>query len=170
MAQPVKNPPAMQEDLGSILGLGRSPGEGNGYPLQYSGLENSTDCTVHESQGVRHNWVAFTQGIQSSETWLFHLKICIRYFAVLLPVTVAHSSSFPYAPWHKLYILHPLTCPSFCPGHLGWFPFVVLQCCGYFLVCVSWCMWNCTVQRQKCHVGEGVNVRIGRAVPNDFPK
>ena len=30
-------------DLGSILGLGRSPGEGNSYPLQYSGLENSTD-------------------------------------------------------------------------------------------------------------------------------
>ena len=30
-------------DLGSIPGLGRSPGEGNGYPLQYSGLENSMD-------------------------------------------------------------------------------------------------------------------------------
>ena len=28
-------------DLDSILGLGRSPGEGDGYPLQYSGLENS---------------------------------------------------------------------------------------------------------------------------------
>ena len=34
-------------DLGSIPGLGRSPGEGNGYPLQYSGLENSTDYIVH---------------------------------------------------------------------------------------------------------------------------
>ena len=33
--------------LGSIPGLGRSPGEGKGYPLQYSGLENSTDYTVH---------------------------------------------------------------------------------------------------------------------------
>ena len=30
-------------DLGLILGLGRSPGEGKGYPLQYSGLENSRD-------------------------------------------------------------------------------------------------------------------------------
>ena len=30
-------------DLGSISGLGRSPGEGNGYPLQYSCLENSMD-------------------------------------------------------------------------------------------------------------------------------
>ena len=34
-------------DLGSIPGLGRSPGEGNGYPLQYSGLENCMDCIVH---------------------------------------------------------------------------------------------------------------------------
>ena len=34
-------------ELGSISGLGRSPGEGKGYPLQYSGLENSMDCTVH---------------------------------------------------------------------------------------------------------------------------
>ena len=40
-------------DLGSIPGLGRSPGEGNGYPLQYSGLENSMNCTVH---GLTKSW------------------------------------------------------------------------------------------------------------------
>ena len=34
-------------DLGSIPGLGRSPGEWKGYPVQYSGLENSMDCVVH---------------------------------------------------------------------------------------------------------------------------
>ena len=34
-------------DLGSIPGLGRSPGEGKGYPLQNSDLENSVDCIVH---------------------------------------------------------------------------------------------------------------------------
>ena len=34
-------------DLGSIPGLGRFPGEGKVYPLQYSGLENSKDCIVH---------------------------------------------------------------------------------------------------------------------------
>ena len=34
-------------DLGSIPGLGRSLGEGKGYPLQYAGLENSMDCIVH---------------------------------------------------------------------------------------------------------------------------
>ena len=40
VAQTVKNLPAMQ---GSIPVLGRSPGEGNDYPLQYSCLENSMD-------------------------------------------------------------------------------------------------------------------------------
>jgi len=40
-------------DLGLIPGLGRSPGEGKGYPLQYSGLENSMDCIVH---GVTESW------------------------------------------------------------------------------------------------------------------
>ena len=34
-------------DLDSVLGLGRLPGEGNSYPLQYSGLENSMDYIVH---------------------------------------------------------------------------------------------------------------------------
>ena len=40
-------------DLGSIPGLGRSPGEGKGSPLQCSGLKNSMDCTVH---GVAKSW------------------------------------------------------------------------------------------------------------------
>ena len=42
----VKNLPANAgdiRDMGSIPGLGRSPGEGKGYPIQYSGLENSMD-------------------------------------------------------------------------------------------------------------------------------
>ena len=40
-------------DLGSNPGLGRSPGEGKGYPLQYSGLENSRDCIVN---GAAKSW------------------------------------------------------------------------------------------------------------------
>ena len=40
-------------DLGSISGLGRSPGEGKGYSLHYSGLENSMDCMDH---GVTNSW------------------------------------------------------------------------------------------------------------------
>ena len=63
-------------DLGSIPGLGRSPGEGNGYPLQYSGLENSMDCIVHVvtkswtwlSDFHFHTWVKSEQSVISS--WL----------------------------------------------------------------------------------------------------
>ena len=42
----VKNPPANAGDTGSILGLGRSPGEGNGNPLQYSCLGNPMDIVA----------------------------------------------------------------------------------------------------------------------------
>ena len=45
-------------DLGLIPGLGRSPGEGNSYPLQYSGLENSMD---------RGAWRATVHGVTESE-------------------------------------------------------------------------------------------------------
>ena len=59
-------------DPGLIPGVVRSPREGNSYPLQYSGLENSMDCTVH--------------GVAKSRTRLsdFHF-----HFIWLLPVLVA---------------------------------------------------------------------------------
>ena len=89
IAQLVKNMPAMQEtpvrptpeflgfpggsagkesacnaaDLGLIPGLGRSPGEGNSYPLQYIGLENSMDGIVHgvaKSQTRLNDFHSFT--------------------------------------------------------------------------------------------------------------
>ena len=53
----VKSPPAMQK-TGSIPWSGRSPGKGNGYPLQYSSLENSMDrgpCWAIV-QGVTKSW------------------------------------------------------------------------------------------------------------------
>ena len=52
-------------DLGSTPGLERYPGEGNGYPLQHSGLENSMDCIVH--------------GVEKSQTRLsdFHFHVII---------------------------------------------------------------------------------------------
>ena len=70
-------------DLGLIPGLGRSPGEGKGYPLQYSGLENSMDSIVH---GAVKSW-----------TWLgdFHFTFstviqCGRDF---YPTDYSHSVS-----------------------------------------------------------------------------
>ena len=56
----VKNPPAPAKDAVLIPGSGRSPGEGNGNPLQYSCLENSMDrgawrTTVHGVARAGHN-------------------------------------------------------------------------------------------------------------------
>ena len=48
-----KEPACNVGDLGLVPGFRRSPGEGKGYPLQYSGLENSMDCMVH---GVAESW------------------------------------------------------------------------------------------------------------------
>ena len=61
MAQMVKLLPAVQETQGSIPGLGRSPGEGNGNLLQYSCLENSLD---------RGAWPATVRGVVMSWTQL----------------------------------------------------------------------------------------------------
>ena len=48
-------------DLGLIPGLGRSPGEGKGYLLQYSGLENSMDCIVHGvTESDTTEWLSFS--------------------------------------------------------------------------------------------------------------
>ena len=51
-------------DLGSIPGLGRSPGEGKGYSLQYSGLENSMDCPWNSpGQNTEVGILSLLQGI-----------------------------------------------------------------------------------------------------------
>ena len=47
------------EDLGLIPGLGRSPGEGKGYPLQHSALENFMDYIVHEITESQTRWSHF---------------------------------------------------------------------------------------------------------------
>ena len=74
-------------DLVSIPALGRSPGEGKSYPLQYSGLENSMDYTVH--------------GVTKSRTRLsdFH-TFTIRY-------QEHHQDLTGFLPAHWGYWLHP---------------------------------------------------------------
>ena len=69
MAQLVKISACNAGDLGSIPGLGGSPGEGKGYPLQYSGLENSRDCRVHGvAKGrTRLSDFHFTSGCQTGQ-------------------------------------------------------------------------------------------------------
>ena len=90
-------------DLGSIPGLGRSPAEGKGYALQYSGLENSMDWTVH--------------GITKSRThslsdFHFHFQVCHSFpskeqvsFNFMAIVTVHSDSIAPFS-------LSPLLLPQ----------------------------------------------------------
>ena len=68
------------EDLGLSPGLGRSPGRGNGYSLQYSCLENpmhrgAWQGTVHGSQRAGHNWV--------TNTFTFTIKLPMTFFTEL---------------------------------------------------------------------------------------
>ena len=72
-------------DLGLIPVLGRSPGKGNGYPLQYSGLENSMDrgarqATVH---GVTKSWTRLSD---------FHFKTYFHILKVLIDMFIYNLS------------------------------------------------------------------------------
>ena len=60
-------------DLGLIPGLGISLGEGKGYPLQYSILENSIDYIVMGFQRVRQDWEIFTFTFHFQITWFLHI-------------------------------------------------------------------------------------------------
>ena len=66
------------EDLGSIPELGRSLREGKGYPLQYSGLENSMDYIVH---GVAKSWTGpsdfhFSTTDEETKSWKVSERAC----------------------------------------------------------------------------------------------
>ena len=65
----VKNLPAKGGDTGSVPGLGRSPGEGNGNPLQYSCLGNPMD---------RGAWQATVRGVAKSQIQLSGFCFCIK--------------------------------------------------------------------------------------------
>ena len=71
-------------DLGLILELGRYPGEGKGYPLQYSGLKNSMDYTVH---GVINNQTQLSNFHTSTCMLLLLLLLLSQFIRVQLCVT-----------------------------------------------------------------------------------
>ena len=73
-------------DLSLTSGLGRSPGEGKGYPAQYCGLENSMDCIVHR--------VTKSQ-TQLSDFHILQLAHQDSFFLQLLPVLLLCTRHFP---------------------------------------------------------------------------
>ena len=94
-------------DLGSTPGSGRSPGEGKGYPLQYSGLENSRDCIIH--------------GVTKSQTQLrdFRFQVTPRksnhIFSILRIKRVQPFRGFPQA-WTSM--THGHSVPKNLHAHL----------------------------------------------------
>ena len=65
-------------DLGLIPGLGRSPGEGNGYPLQYSGLENSMNC-------IGHRVTKSQTGLSNFHSLRYQIVMVCRYHCIHKP-------------------------------------------------------------------------------------
>ena len=89
-----KNPPAMPEAWVRSLGLGRSLGEGKGYPLKYSGLENSMDCIAHGFTKSRtrlsnfHSLTIFELIVQS----LTSPYLCLPLYKSRMPSQTAKST------------------------------------------------------------------------------
>ena len=80
-------------DPGSIPGLGWSPGEGKGYPLQLSGLENSMDCIVHGVAKSRTGPSDF-HFTSSPITDISHMAVCFSMFwaTLLKDKTISHHN------------------------------------------------------------------------------
>ena len=79
-------------DLGFIPGLGRSSGEGNSYPLQYSGLKNSMDCTVH---GITESDT--TERLSSFHILHFTRKHCSKVILYLISACIVKKKkNSPY--------------------------------------------------------------------------
>ena len=82
VAQMSKNMPANAGDSGLMLGWGRSPGDGNGSPFQYSCLKNPMD---------RGTWLATVHGVVKSQTWLSDFPFTFHFHA-LEKEMATHSS------------------------------------------------------------------------------
>ena len=123
VAQLIKKSTCNVGDLGLIPGLGRSPGEGKSYPLQYSGLENSMDRTAHG---------AAKSHTQLSLHWLGHRRAKWQQTLSETEVRKRRTRNLRVCFWPKPEALHPMdrhtdlgstsrsrTCsqePPSCPG------------------------------------------------------
>ena len=141
VAQTVKNPPANAENLGSVPGLGTSPGEGNGNPLQYSCLENAMDCSPPGSP---------TGGLPSMRSQRVDTTEQLTTFTNTVPLLVMWGDVILIHPhhsticWDVFFCIWSLTVglcrfllqPPSCSGH--WFS---VSCpCGVEAYGISFCI------------------------------
>ena len=115
------------EDLGSIPGLRRSPGEGNGTPLQYSCLENSMDggtwkATVHgvaKSQTRLSDFTLHTHIIaRMNKSWVLHFCHCYTFWGQSNPGINCYIGAFVLAlqclPYPLACVQLLQSCPTLC--------------------------------------------------------
>ena len=105
-------------DLGLIPGLGRPPGEGNSYPLQYSGLENSMDYIVY---GVSKNWTRLSDFhfilllMFKCCPWSLVFQDCVFPIDSVKPTAVTVSSAVSPGRW-KVDMISFLMCVPLSPA------------------------------------------------------
>ena len=132
--------------LGSIPELGRSPGEGEGYPLQYPGLENSMDYTVHTVHTVH--------GVAKSRTWLsdFHFHLFIPTSPLApgshLSFHCLHSFAFPRMSYSENHIVGSLF-------RLASFTCMCLVAQSYLIL---WDTMNCSPLGSSVHEDSPVRI------------
>ena len=94
-----KESPCNSGDLSLIPGLGRSPREGKGYPIQYSGLKNSTKCIV---RGVTKSWTLLSDfhfHYCSSKSLLFSSMVsfsCLSFVSLSIRIYISLGCSFAW--------------------------------------------------------------------------
>ena len=129
-------------DVGSIPGLGRSPGEGHGNSLQYSCLENSMD---------RGAWWATVYRVTKSQTWLKQLSTCAHNVSYLFYpqqfVPLNPSLSTLIATICSLYL-----CICFCSIYSFVFMFQIPHICEVYLLFLS-LTFHCGDQQRSQRVG-----------------
>ena len=87
-------------DLGLIPRLERSPGEGKGYPLQYSGLENSRDCIVH---GVKKSQIRLSNfHFTSRQIWDYVFQLPLKLGAAIWPNFAQWNMKWKWSPFQMI--------------------------------------------------------------------
>ena len=164
-------------DLGSVSGLGRSPGEKNDDPLQYSYLENSMDreaweVTVHGMERVRHYWVTNTfpfkvslnhsGDVNSSCKFVLRRVLWVLRGCIFFPYTQFEIGHFPWDPLgrEELGLFLVLFTLSTTIHFMFWAtPLFRISCWTAHLV--PWTVWSIKIKAQIYCFNDAVKGKAG---------